>query len=137
MARKEVVLKMLGRYEDQLVQGILPRGVVSVLRQYVEAQERAERSYGRAASSAERLFSASTLNTMRTFSVIGSSAGRETLRSINRAESVQRQPEYEIGVFAREHLLLKPDGVSLAPEDVEENRRRIQDYRKQLESQMV
>ncbi len=135
MARREVVLRILGRYEDQLAQGILPKGVVSVLDQYVKADESAKRLYRTAGASAEKLFSSTALNT-GALNLVRISA-KQSLRSIGRAASLERQPEYEIGVFAREHLLLKPEDVSLTEDEIEENRRRLQDYRRQFESQVV
>ncbi len=131
MARREVVLKMLGRYEDQLAEGVLPKGVASVLRQYVEAEESAKRLYRTAGASAEKLFSSTTLN-LGTLNLVRISA-KQGLGSIGRAASLERQPEYEIGVFAREHLLLKPEDLELTHEEIEENRRRLRDYRRSLE----
>lgn len=44
-------------------------------------------------------------------------------------------PEYYIAQFAQERLILKSSlGRDLTPDEVEQNRRRLQDYREQLES---
>ncbi len=118
MAKREAVLRMLGEYEDQLAQGVLPNDLKGVLTEHVVYSHLAySPSLHRDVENPARCQSAQ--------------------KHRAKLSGIEDKAEYEIGVFAKEHLLLKPDDVELSSDEVEDNRRRLQDYRKQLESQGV
>ena len=133
MATNRAILRLLERHEEDLACGILPKAVASVLQHYTKAEQRMERAEADFDSATEWRTPTKGINPHVFYS--GMYALGVAVRSERQIASLRGQPQYALREFAREHLILRADGhMELTPAEVEENSRRLQDYRRSLES---
>ena len=132
MVKKEVVLRTLRRYENDLAKGIIPPYIESVLKLH-DAYKGVLQTSGQIEELASGALSQHTPRAPRLALRMNS---RQT-RFKSRMAEIEGEPEYLIGIFAKENLSLKSDDIPLTQKRAEENQDRLYEYRKQLESQVV
>src|SRR3989338_2636625 len=118
---RQEVLRRLDVYGGDLTRGVLSQDLQEHMRTYD--------------------LCAAALNGELCFAAFGQFIAETVRGAIAKAEEFRTgmgrdDPIYHIGQFARTHLTLASAvGRDLNPQEIEENRRRLQDYRKVWESQ--
>ena len=126
---RQEVLRRLDVYGGDLTRGVLPQDLQEHMRTYDLCAAALD---GELCFAAFGQFVAEALSGKPAENVRGAIAKAEEFRT----GMGRDDPIYHIGQFARTHLTLASAvGRDLNPQEIEENRRRLQDYRKVWESQ--